>query len=433
MAFPTNINQTVITYNKWDVAYFQNYCAAIKNANKKFNNFQNIYGNLGDTVSFDLQYRFVTKSSLVVDEADYQPIEQRKHTLTVDQKENVSMSVTDPERVFNYKTPEAYLNEGPGKGAVGELATKVESNILLNAVSGLNNLDGPYRFFGDGKTAINSYNQLAKLHANARNYSFAEDIQVYIPDTAEPSIIGNGLKDFALNRNNKDAMSWQVAEFGSPPVKYFRSNLLPTHHAGNVGDNETVLTVTAVDDSDATTQITFSGADINDPDAIKKGDLFWFKDTSGQNAMRYLTFVGHVESDQYVQFRALADAGSDGAGVVVVSITPTLIPVAGEKNQNLKYPVVPGLEARVVKSHRAGFLVCGGGLLLAMPRLPLLPPYPSSNEMDAKSGASLRMYYGSIFGKAQTGVIRDLIWGSTLIPEYCMRICFPIDQGAAFV
>lgn len=428
MAFPTNINQQVITYNKWDVAYFQNYCAAIKNANKRFNGFEKIDANLGDTVSFDLQYRFVTKPSLVVDEADYQAIEQRKHTLTIDQQANTSYTVTNPERVFNYKTAKAYLNDGPGKGAISELATEIESNILLNATSDLDVTAGPYRFFGDGTTEIGSYESLARMHANFRNYSSVQaGMEVYIPDTRVPKIVGTGLTDFTINRGNKDAMSWEIGSFGTPPVKYYNSNLLPKHIAGNVGVNSLVLTVTAVDSAAATTQITFSGAAINDPDAIKKNDLLWFKDTAGQPIMRYLTFTGHKPSDQAVQFRAIADAGSDGAGVVIVNITPTLVPTVGAKNQNIETAVVAGFEARVVNSHRAGFVCSGGSFLLGMPRLPEQYPFATSNQYDDKTGATLRLTYGAILGKNIMGMIRDSIWGSTLIPEYCMRICFPLE------
>lgn len=440
MLTPNNIVQQVITYQKSELAYLQNLNCFVATANTKFENFQNLIANLGSTVSFDLPYRFITSNGLT---AVWQAIQQRVHNLSVNQSSNTSYTVTDPQRIFSLGK-EDYMKK-IGRDVIAELASRVEINIALNATSAVvdDNPDsstygerdyksGPYRFFGNGRTSINSYQQLAQMITNFKNYGAVKaGIKVYLPDTIVSPIIGSGLTQFVPRRNDEIAMSWEIGSFGSPPVDYYQSNLLPIHIAGTVGQatspsNE--LTVVSTDDPTGNniTQITFSGAGASDPDAIKEGDMFEFVDgVSGQPNMRYLTFIGHVPSDQPVQFRAKADAGSDGAGNVVVNIYPALISASGA-NQNLNNAIAAGMKCQVMDSHRAGLVVGGNALYLAMPRLPSTDPFPSSSEYDSETGVSMRLNYGSIFGTSNQGFIHAVIWGSTLVPSYSMRILFPL-------
>jgi hypothetical protein len=445
MATPTNILEQVITYQKSDLAYLQNLNVFFNIANTKFKDFTNISANLGSTVSFDLPYRFRSASGLV---ASFQGIEQRVHSLSVNQSENVSYTTTNQERIFNLeKTAEGYPKgymDAIGKGAVYELGSKVESNLALNAISGVVDDDpesatygqkdsssGPYRFYGNGITAINSYQQLAQMIANFKNYgSVKQGLKVILPDTIVPPIIGSGLTQFAPKRNDDIAMSWEIGEFGTPPVMYYQSNLLPIHVAGTVGNttspgNELTLVSTNDPSGENITQLTFSGAGASDPDAIKEGDLLEFIDVAGLPHLRYLTFVGHVPSDQPVQIRAIANAESDGAGNVTIKITPTLSSTFN-KNQNLNTALQPGMKALVAPSHKAGLVCSDNALFLAMPRLPNEDPFPTSAEYDEETGVSMRVYYGSLFGQNQRGLVHDCIWGSTLVPEYTMRILFPL-------
>lgn len=439
MLTPENIVEQVITYQKSELAYLQNLNCFIATANTKFENFQNLTANLGSTVSFDLPYRFTTSNGLT---AIWQAIQQRVHTLSVNQSSNTSYTVTDPQRIFSLGK-EDYMRR-VGKGAITELASRVEINVALNATSAVvddnpasptygqrDSTSGPYRFFGDGRTPINSYQQLAQMITDFKNYgAVKEGIRVYLPDTRVPPIIGTGLTQFVPRRNDEIAMSWEIGSFGTPPVNYYQSNLLPLHTAGTVGratspNNE--LTVVSTNDPTGTniTQITFSGAGASDADAIKEGDMFGFIDgVSGQPNMRYLTFIGHTPSDQPVQFRATANAGSDGAGNVIVNIYPSLVSVSGA-NQDLNNNIAAGMKCQVMDSHRAGLVVGGDAFYLAMPKLPTKMPFPSSSEYDPDTGVSMRLYYGALFGTPNQGFVNDNIWGSTLVPQYSMRILFP--------
>jgi len=444
--YANNILQTVQTYQRSSLALLQNLCAFVSTANTKFKDFDKIPTNLGSSVSFDLPPRATTTQGLV---ASFQAAVQRVQTLTCDQAANSSFTVTAQQRIFNLEKGEDEYIDVFGKSFMTELANEIEGNLALNAISAVpvNTIDsqgqtvptgalhvesGPYRFFGNGTDQLTSFNQLADAIMLFKNYgAVAQGIKVYLPDVVVPTIVGTGLNQFAPKRNDDTAMSWQIGEFGTPPVEYYQSNLLPIQVAGNVGNNATTLTLVSTNDPTGqnVTQLTFSGAGASDADAIKSGDLMEFDDgVAGQPNMRYLTFIGHKVSANRVQMRATADAASDGAGNVTISISPALN-WAGGANQNLNNALAPGMEVSVLPSHRAGLIVGGDAFYIAMPQLPDQDPFATANEYDKDTGVSLRLTYGSVFGQNQMGMIYDSTWGSVCVPEYSMRFVVPLSQG----
>ncbi len=415
MAIPSNFLTQVQTYQMAHLAFLLNYSCFIHTANKKFKDFNKLTANLGDTVTFDLPPRYVTEPTLV---ATFQPSTQRVQTLTVNNAANTSYAFTAQQFIFNV---EDYMKRF-GKGAVAELATKIESNVALLAET------QPYRFYGDGITPINSVNQLASMLALYRTYGYAhENIKAYLSDIAVPGIVGTMLNQFVIDRNEEAAMSWMVGDWSG--VSWYQSNLLPVHIAGNVGNQAQTLTVVSTNDPTGAniTQITFSGASASDAGAILKYDNFQFSDNvSGQPNMRFLTFVGHVPSSAPVQFQATANAASDGSGNVTVDIYPPLCSQVGNPNQNLSFNVAAGMQCTVLPSHRCGLVVGGDALYLGMPKLPEQVPFPTSNMIDEDTGVSIRLTYGAIFGQNEMGFINDAIWGSTIPSEYALKIVFPL-------
>ncbi len=435
--FPNNILQQVQTYQRSSLGLLLNLCCHISTANTKFKDFDKIQANLGSTVTFDLPPRFTTTAGLV---ASFQPAVQRVLQLVADQSNNTSFAVTSQQRIFNLEKGEEDYMRVFGKSAIAELANLVEGNIAKNwdssvvsQIDGTKNVySGPYRFFGDGSTAITSYQQLAQAIMFFKNYgAVAEGIKVYLPDTVIPAIVGNGLNQFAPERNNDIAMSWEVGDFGTPVAHYYQSNLMPIHVSGTTGTSAQTLTVISTNDPTGqnVTQITVSGATASDANAIFSGDVFQFKDgVSGQPNMRYLTFIGHFPSANPVQFRATANAGANSSGNVTISITPALN-WAGGANQNLNNPIAAGMQLLTFPSHRCGGILGGEALFMAMPQLPEQSPYDTANEYDPETAASLRLTYGSLFGQNQTGMIYDEVHGSVIVPEYSMRYLVPLSQG----
>jgi hypothetical protein len=222
-------------------------------------------------------------------------------------------------------------------------------------------------------------------------------------------------------------MSWEIGAFSN--CKWYQSNLLKTHEAGTEGNAGATLTVVSVvtNADGGVTQITFSGTTAaSDANSIKAYDKFQFSDgVANQTDLRFRTFIGHVVSQCPVQFRATADAASTGGSQVTVDIYPALQATAG-KNQNINTPIVAGMQVTVLPDHRCGLIMAGNPLFLAMPKLPEEVPYPTSVQQDPDSGASIRQYYGSLFGQNQRGMVHDIIWGRTLVDEYALMVALPI-------
>lgn len=444
--YADNILQQVQTYQRASLGLLQNLCCFVSTSNTKFKDFDKIQANLGSSVTFDTPPRATTSAGLVV---TWQSAVQQVETLTCDQAFNASFTVTAQQRIFNLEKGEDEYIEVFGESFLTELANEVEGNLALNCISAvpvmtvnsqgqsvptgaLHTESGPFRYFGDGNTQLTSYNQLADMIMRFKNFgSVSHGIKVYLPDSVYPPIIGSGLNQFAPDRNNEDAMSWEIGEFGTPRVKYYQSNLLPIHYAGTVGDAGTVLTLVSTNDPTGqnVTQLTFSGAAASDADAIKAGDMFQFNDgVSGFRALRYLTYIGHKVSINKVQDRVIADAASNASGIVTVTLAWPLN-WAGGQNLNLNQALQPGMQVTFLPSHKAGLVVGGDAFYIAMPQLPDQRPFDTGNEFDPETGVSVRMTYGSVLGANQKGIIYDETHGSLVVKQYCMRIIVPLSQA----
>lgn len=418
MTLPTNTLQTVQTFNEVNLAYLQNLSPFLSTSNKKFKDFQTANpSNLGATIGFDKPPRFRAGNSLVV---NFQGVEQRVQTLTVDKPFSIGMNVSAEELIFNID-PMNYMDRF-GRAAVQELGAVVESDIASLCVS------APYRFYGNGITPINSSEQLASALALFRNYGAAPtETKGYLSDIAIPSIVGSNLNQFAMNRNNEEANSWELGDFSN--CSWYSSNLLPVHTAGTEGVQQATLTVvsTTTDADGAVTAITFSGCtSASDADSIKENDKGQFQDgVSGQADLRYLTWTGHKVSANPVQFRVTADAASTGASQVTVTVDPPLQANA-DKNQNINRAIVAGQQVKFLPSHRAGMIQSGNQFYVAMPKLPSTAPYTSSTVMDKDTGASMRMYTGAGFGNNEYGSVIDCILGYTQVSDNAMSVIFPL-------
>lgn len=410
----SNLLQTVATYQASDLGILQNLYCGISTFNKKFLNFEKLIGNLGTTVDYDLPPRMIGQNSLVV--TTFEGVEQRKRSITVNKERAVAFAFTAQELIFNIDKLD-YRNK-VGKSAMAALGSSVETDILSQI------LPSTYRFYGDCTSAgINSYTNLATALTYFRNYGSVpySETKAYIPDIAYPTIVGSGLNLFIQKKNDETINSWDIGNFDQ--CKFYRSNLLPLHTAGTIGEDNLTLTVVSI--NGAKTQLTCSITHANDADALKENDLGYFVDNvPGETNMRYLTWTGYQVSSCPVQFRVTADAAIS-SNQIVFDIYPALIDDTTNPNCNINTPVSAGMQIKMVKSHRAG-LICGDdAAFLAMPRLPDQAPFATSNTADEESGASIRLTTGSQFGGNSTGSIYDTIWGKDITPEYSMRLLFP--------
>lgn len=413
-----NILQKVTTWNESNLALLQNYCPYIATANKKYNGFENnIPKNLGDSVAFDSPARVTSVNSLV---AQFHAIEQPIHTLTINHPISSSVTVTNLEYIFN--DMEKYLRNY-AKPSMCEIGSQMEKTIGLLAKT------HTYRFYDGVRTPITSSGQIAKalaLHHETGNTK--ADVKGYVDAfSTVPSIVNSNLNQFVMERNEKQAMSWELGHMAG--CDWYQSNLLATHFAGTEGQAQSVLTVVSVTKNadNAIVSITFSGTDAAlDPNSIKAYDKFEFSDNvSGVKNVRYLTEYGTAVSSAPVQFRAEADAASDGSNQVTVSIYPPLKSSSG-LNQNISTDIVAGMQALVLPDHRCGLITSGSPLYVAMAKLPEQRPFDTSSMTDPKTGAAIRMTYGSEFGQNKMGFIYDAAWGEELVDRYATMIALKL-------
>lgn len=422
MPFPPNALQQVITYNQSGLALLENLNCFIATANTKFDRFNDeIPKNLGDTVSFDLAPRFNTTNSLVI---AIGAANQRVQNLSVVGQASTSYAFTNQQMIFNARD---YMHRW-GRSAIAQIGAEIESDVASVAEQ------NTYRFYGDGVTPITTFLQLANALAFFDEFGSDKSMKKgYLSNLTVPPIINSGLNQFTLDRGNKEAMSWEIGEFAT--CEWYRSNLLPTHVAGNVGNSGGTLTVvsTTLNADGSVASITFSGAAASDPNAILAYDKFQFQDgVSGQPNLRFLTFIGGKVSQAPVQFAAQFNAASTAGGLVTVTLgtaagaLPLIAAVPLSTEFGINTAIVPGMQVKVLPNHRCGLITSGNPLFLAMPKLPDQVPFPTSVEMDPDTGVSIRQYFGSIFGQNQQVMVHDCIWAKTLVAENSMMIAFPM-------
>lgn len=440
---PNNLLQTVALYAKADLGVFANISVLPKIANLKFKDFENFEGNLGSSVSIRTQPPMQSQPGLVV--KNIPPIVQPLETLTCTQASVLAQSFTAQQIVFN--DIEQYIKEW-GSASATEILTGVEADVLKNFTSSvtyndpdsgnvgsyINPSSGPYRFFGNpdgngGLQPINSLLQLNRIIENFKSVGYIPtDMCMVIPNTAVPDLSDNQFQQFVLDRNERLFESAALARFDG--CDFYVSNLLPIHNSGNVGNASTpnnILTLVSTNDPTGQniTQLTFTTTLTNDLNAVKYGDLMQILDDPAYSPIRQQLFYGNLASSQPVQIRSLVDAGSSGS-TVVVNIYPALVsaPIIGK---NISRPLQAGMKFQVMPSHKAGCLMSGGALFVAMPKLPPQPPYDSYSVTDKTTGMSIRHSFGAVYTQNQTMYTRDLVWGSVLLPKQCMRILFPLN------
>jgi hypothetical protein len=446
MSTPINYLQQVQTYNS-DAqlpGFLNQNCFISEICNHEYTDFdKKIPANLGDTIGVALPMASVANAGLVV---SAQPIRQNIAHLSVVGAANVAVAVTNQQRIFTMDKDNFWKETG--KGMVSELGSKVEQAIAQHVTSSAIDmrsdsstygqpqyLSGPTRFIDCTSTGLLSYQALDQSMSDFLSMGApSDDHCVVLPTNYYSPIIGSGLGQFVPIRNDEIAQSWLVGEFGSPRTKYYRSNYLPLHTSGYIGDNATTLTVTSTNDSTGNnvTEITFSGAGTH-VGALKAGDLGYFA-TGGIYA---LTYYGHMVTNQPVQFRVIADADSSSGTLVaqIISNTHTegqgLCSVAGNALQNISGPIQAGMTVKIVPTHRAGLRVCGRAFYVALPRLDDERPFDTSIDTDDETKVSLRMYYGAVFGQNQKWLVNDVIWGGLLLSRYSQRICLPPSGNVA--
>lgn len=411
-----NLFVTVATFQPYACRYLNNAYPMIHDSNKEFNNMNNLPAQLGQTVQFEKQFLVKSQRSLV---AEWEPTVQRFITLTVDKPAMVPLQYTAEQLMFY--DAEGFMKKRGGIASMMAMGAQIEGDLAQLAI------DQTFRFYGNGRDQITHVQQLSEALRKMRNYGNAMDVaKGYIPDFAIDNFVGDSLNQFANDRNNRMASSWDLGNWSM--CDWRSSNMLQEHIAGSEGQANSTLTVVSVHETaGAITSITFSGtASSNDPLSVKKGDKFRFKDIANYPILRYLVLGTAQTSYNPVEFTAAADAAAVGGEVTVTVNNP--LKASSGVDQNINTSIVAGMQAEVADSHVCALITQGDPLFLAMPRLPDQTPFPSASSYDDKTGISVRFSHGATFAQNIYGYTFDAIYGEQLNPDNAIAVLFPLKR-----
>lgn len=422
MVAPVNVLQAVKTVQQKGLMMVQNFGPVFNRADKRFNNFQTFSGQLGDSVSYIKQARATVVSGTLVQSP--QSAVQRIQNLTVNQAFNASEQYTSQQLIFNVDP----LNWEKSwiKSAIVSIASNLEAYVSNDFTI------YPYRYYGDGNTPINTNLELNTILMRFRNFGSVDlEAQFFLPDFSIPSINNNMLNQFAVDRNNKTANSWEIGKAGM--CNFMSSNKLQRHIAGSEGQasgSGAVLTIvsTTKDAAGQITAITFSGTQSStDANSIKKGDRFTVSPSSGASLLQ---FVGYGYSVNPIQFMAASDAAASGGQVTVTLSTPLYPGQSLSDAISISTDLTAGMTVSVANSHVAACIYAGAAHQVANPALPDQSPFETGWQTDPQTGASIRVTYSSNPNDGTSRVGLDTIVGSTMDPDLCMTVCFPLNQGS---
>lgn len=416
MSYVDNVLQAVTTIKDIANATMQNMNPVFSNADKMFDNFQDFVANLGDSVQFSKVARATSVRSLNL---AVQAAVERVERLTCDKPFSASQQYSETQLLFNvdpYNWEKSWI-----KAAVNKLANDVEVEAAKDFTI------YPYRFVGDGRTPITQFLDISRFLMQFRNFgSPADEAKFFLPDFAVPSICNSGLNQFAMDRNDEMAMSWEIADYNR--CRFLMSNNLALHTAGTEGTEDSTLTVVSTTKNSAgqITHITFSGtAETNDVDSVKKGDRF--RITTANTSL--LNFTSYNRVVNAIQFMAAADAEAVGGEVTVELRTPLYPGESLSDAISISTDIVAGMTANVADSHYAGCIYAGKTHMVANPQMGNMSPYVTSWQTDPDTGTTIRAAYGTDLTTSNTILRLDTLTGSAMNPDTCMAVLFPVNQG----
>ncbi|WP_339050234.1 hypothetical protein [Rickettsiella endosymbiont of Xylota segnis] len=410
-----NVLESVATLQEDALALFQNRNCFIQTANTKFIDFEKTIGNLGNEINLELPFRFITNDSLV---SKIQPLIQRHTKLITDKKRNVAYAMSAEEMIYHFNSNRDRI----GKSAIAELSAYVEKNIASRIP------DFTYRFYGDGKTTFSGIEDLEKMLILFREMGIpSPSLNCYVSDLYLLKARSGMLNQFTPIRNDALARRYEIGEYNY--TKFYRSNMLAIHEAGAIGQKGIILTVDGTDDPSGKniTQLKLSGDFEPGSIAYKKGDLIQFEDNIPNIPdVRYLTFVGHAPSSCPVQCRVANNATAPDKGPITINIEPSLCADSSISNWNITTNIVKGMKIKTMPSHKSGLLIGDNAFYIAMPKLPAERPNDSVSKYDPDTGVAIRVTYGTTAGTDVFGFHYGALWGTLMVPDYAMRILFPV-------
>lgn len=294
--------------------------------------------------------------------------------------------------------------------AIQEIITQMEKDIGSSAEQSL------YFYTGTAGTPINSFTavDLAGAKLLEQGVNIASDAYLAMTVRDGSSLKGALLNNFTPVFNEDIVRSSAIGHLSYFDI--FQSQNIKRHTAGagpRLYSADALLVNGAVSSGSS---IVMDGATISITDYFVVGDVFSIAGVESVNP------VGRAATGQNMQFVVLANASSDGAGNITVSVAPTIISDTSNPNRNVSNAVPNNAVVTMVGSHNVNVAYPSRGLDIVCPPLYKLQVPYASVAVDPETGLSLAVTQtGDILGY-QNYMRLDLLCGFKWHPQYSVRV-----------
>lgn len=365
--------------------------------------FQSSGYKIGDTLQVRRQNNFVVGDGStavpqdIIETVENIVVSHQYHALIAYTVQDLSLRIEDFSRMFI-------------QPAIQNIISQMERDISTDAELEL------YFFQGTAGTPINSFQAVdlagAKLLEQGVNISSDAYLAMTVRD-------GSSLKSALLNNFTPVFNEDIVRQSAIGHLSYFdifQSQNIVNHVAGagpRLHSGDALLVNGAVSSGNT---IVMDGASFSVTNYFVPGDVFSIAGVSSVNPL------SRASTGQDMQFVVTANASSDGAGNLTVSVNPTIISSTSSPLQNVSNAIPDDAVVTMVPSYNVNVAYPARGLDIVCPPLYKLQVPYSSVAVDPETGLSLAVTQtGDILGYQNLMRI-DILCGFKWHPQYACKL-----------
>lgn len=358
---------------------------------------------IGDTLQVRRQNHFIVGDGSVatpqsiVETVESIVVAHQYHALIAYTIQDLSLRIEDFSRLFIAP-------------AIQEVITQMEKDIASSAEQELN------FFTGTAGVAINSFTTVDTAGAKLleQGVNIAADAYMAMTVRDGSSLKGALLNNFTPVFNEDIVRSSAIGHLSYFDI--FQSQNIKRHIAGagpRLHSSDALLVNGAVSSGSS---IVMDGATISVTDYFVVGDVISISGVESVNP------VGRASTGQDMQWVVTANASSDGAGNITVSVSPSIISDTQNPNRNVSNAVPNNAPVTMVGTHNVNVAYPSRGLDIVCPPLYKLQVPYASVAVDPETGLSLAVTQtGDILGY-QNYMRIDLLCGFKWHQQYAVRV-----------
>lgn len=358
---------------------------------------------IGDTLQVRRQNNFIVGDGStavpqnIVETVENITVAHQYHTLIAYTVQDLTLRIEDFSRLFI-------------QPAIQNIVSQMERDIARAAELEL------YFFTGTAGTPINSFSTVdlggAKLLEQGVNISSDAYLAMTVRD-------GSALKSALLNNFTPVFNENIVRESAIGHVSYFdvfQSQNIVSHVGGagpRLHSGDTLLVNGAVSSGSS---IVMDGATVSITNYFVPGDVFSIAGVQSVNPLSRQT------TGQNMQFVVTANATSDGAGNITVSVAPSIVSDTSSPLQNVNNAVPNNAVVTMVSTHNVNVAYPSRALDIVCPPLYKLQVPYASVAIDPETGLSLSVTQVGDILAFQNYMRLDILCGFKWHPQYATLV-----------